>query len=102
MGYEGVKRANPLWFRGSRSSRSLESMGDEATDYVLDDIEVVLRHLMDAGFDMVICSDITRPETGVPVVRMTVPGLEVSAMDPARRGGRLRRGSRPPTEGLET
>ena len=97
MGYEGVKRANPLWFRGSRSSRSLESMGDEATDYVLDDIEVVLRHLMDAGFDMVICSDITRPETGVPVVRMTVPGLEVSAMDPARRGGRLRgvRGLRP-------
>ena len=44
---------------------------------------------MDAGFDMVICNDLTRPETGVPVVRMTVPGLEVSTMDPEREGGRL-------------
>jgi ribosomal protein S12 methylthiotransferase accessory factor len=45
---------------------------------------------VEAGFDMVIVSDLTRPETGIPVVRMTVPGLEVSTMDPEREGLRLR------------
>lgn len=89
MGYEGVKKANPLWFKDCSSKKRLEDIPNLATDYVLDDIEVVLGHLMDAGFDMVICNDLTRPETGVPVVRMTVPGLEVSTMDPEREGGRL-------------
>lgn len=89
LGYEGVKKQNPLWYRKSNKSKLLEDMPNLATDYVLDDIEVVLQHLMDAGFDMVVCNDLTRPETGVPVVRMTVPGLEVFTMDPEREGGRL-------------
>ncbi|AGI47476.1 putative methanogenesis marker protein 1 [Thermoplasmatales archaeon BRNA1] len=89
LGYEGVKKQNPLWYRKSNKSKLLEDMPNLATDYVLDDIEVVLQHLMDAGFDMVVCNDLTRPETGVPVVRMTVPGLEVFTMDPEREGARL-------------
>ena len=89
MGYEKVKLANPLWFRKCPRTKKLEDMEDLSTDYVRDDIEVVLQHLMDSGFDMVICNDLTRPETGVPVVRMTVPGLEVSTMDPYRTGARV-------------
>jgi ribosomal protein S12 methylthiotransferase accessory factor len=65
-------------------------MKDQSTDYVLDDIEVVLGKLMDAGFEQVICADLTRPELGIPAVRMIVPGLEVCTMDPEREGGRLR------------
>lgn len=44
---------------------------------------------MDTGFQSVIACDITRPELGVPTVRMVVPGLEVSTMDPEREGPRL-------------
>ena len=90
MGYERVKELNRLWFGEGRGSVNLSDIPDGSTDDVLDDIEVVLGSLMNAGFDSVIAVDLTRPELGVPVVRMIVPGLEVSTMDPEREGGRLR------------
>ena len=89
MGYEKVKAVNSLWYRDLEEKVRLKDMKDLSTPYVLDDIEVVLDRLVQTGFDMVIVNDLTRPETGVPVVRMTVPGLEVSTMDPEREGARL-------------
>ena len=86
MGYERVKEANALWYADSMASEKLSSMKDEATEYVLDDIEVVLGKLMDAGFDRVIIADLTRPEIGVPTVRAIIPGMEVSTMDSEREG----------------
>ncbi len=88
MGYEKVKEANALWFNDSKRSVKLSEMKDEATEYVLDDIEVVLGKLMDAGFDRVVIADLTRPEIGVPTVRAIVPGMEVSTMDSEREGAR--------------
>jgi len=90
MGYEKIKKVNRMWFGEHPNKIYLEDMKDLSTDYVLDDIEVVLDKLMSAGFDQVICADLTRPELGVPSVRMIVPGLEVCTMDPEREGGRLR------------
>ena len=90
MGYERIKEVNHMWFGESRRKIKLSEIPDRSTDDVLDDIEIVLGSLMDAGFDSVIAVDLTRPELGVPVVRMIVPGLEVSTMDPEREGGRLR------------
>ena len=90
MGYEKVKTVNTVWYRDLAEKVRLKDMKDLSTPYVLDDIEVVLERLVKTGFDMVIISDLTRPETGIPVVRMTVPGLEVSTMDPEREGARLR------------
>jgi len=90
MGYEKIKKLNHMWFGENKNKVFLEDMTDMSTDYVLDDIEVVLQKLMDAGFDQVIAVDLTRPEIGVPAVRMIVPGLEVCTMDPEREGGRLR------------
>ena len=89
MGYEKVKEANALWFNDSKKSIKLNEMNDEATDYVLDDIEKVLGKLMDAGFDRVIIADLTRPEIGVPAVRVIIPGMEVSTMDSEREGLRV-------------
>ena len=86
MGYEKVKEANALWFNDSKKGIKLNEMKDEATDYVLDDIEKVLGKLMDAGFDRVIIADLTRPEIGVPAVRVIIPGMEVSTMDSEREG----------------
>ena len=90
MGYDKVKAANPVWFKELNEKTALKDMPDLSTPYVLDDIEVVLGRLMETGFDMVIAADLTRPELGIPVVRMIVPGLEVSTMDPEREGSRLR------------
>ena len=90
MGYEKVKTVNAVWYSDLKEKVHLKDMKDLSTPYVLDDIEVVLGRLVETGFDMVIVSDLTRPETGIPVVRMTVPGLEVSTMDPEREGARLK------------
>ena len=86
MGYERVKEANALWYNDSKETKRLSSVKDEATEYVLDDIEVVLGKLMDAGFDRVIIADLTRPEIDVPTVRAIIPGMEVSTMDSEREG----------------
>ena len=89
MGYERVKEANALWYNPSKEKKRLSEMKDEATEYVLDDIEIVLGKLMDAGFDRVIIADLTRSEIGVPTVRAIVPGMEVSTMDSEREGLRV-------------
>ena len=86
MGYEKVKEANALWYYDSKRSIELSSMKDESTEYVLDDIEIVLGKLMEAGFDRVIIADLTRPEIDVPTVRAIIPGMEVSTMDSEREG----------------
>lgn len=88
MGYEKVKEANALWFNESKKKIKLSEMKDEATEYVLDDIEKVLGKLMDAGFDRVVIADLTRPEINVPTVRAIIPGMEVSTMDSEREGPR--------------
>ena len=90
LGYEKIKEINHMWFGQNPRKIYLEEIDDCSTAYVLDDIEVVLGRLMNCGFDKVIAVDLTRPEIGVPAVRMIVPGLEVCTMDPEREGGRLR------------
>ena len=90
-----------MWFGQNEKRIYLEDIPDQSTPYVLDDIEVVLGKLMECGFDQVVAVDLTRPELGVPAVRMIVPGLEVSTMDPEREGGRLR-GMWPPRRDPET
>ncbi len=88
MGYDKIKGINRLWYSDLDKKISLEDMKDESTDYVLDDIELVLGRLMNTGFDKVITVDLTRPEINVPVVRMIIPGMECSTMDPERMGYR--------------
>lgn len=89
MGYEKIKEINRLWYSDLDEKINLKDMRDESTDYVLDDIELVLEKLMNTGFDKVITVDLTRPEVNVPVVRMIIPGMECSTMDPERVGYRL-------------
>ena len=89
MGYEKIKGINRLWYSILDEKIELNDMKDESTNYVLDDIELVLERLMNTGFDKVIAIDLTRPEINVPVVRMIIPGMECSTMDPERVGYRL-------------
>jgi ribosomal protein S12 methylthiotransferase accessory factor len=88
VGYERMKRLNAMYFSTSAEVR----MGDFPeydTKDILEDIEVVLDHLLDRGFEKVIAVDLTRPDLGIPVVRMIIPGMEIYAMDMDRLGPRL-------------
>ena len=89
MGYGKIKAINHMWYCDSNKKIDLDSMRNLATPYVLDDIEVVLDHLMKTGFEEVAIVDLTRDDVKIPVVRAIVPGLEVSTMDPEREGARL-------------
>jgi len=89
MGYDTIKKVNRVWYSKSGSTLKLEEMKRMDTPYVLDDIEVVFGRLVECGLDKVIAVDLTRPEIMVPAVRMIIPGLEVSTMDPEREGPRL-------------
>jgi ribosomal protein S12 methylthiotransferase accessory factor len=59
------------------------------SDDFLTGIHFILDALSKKGLDRVIVVDLTREEIGIPVVRVIVPGLEVFAMDPERRGDRV-------------
>jgi ribosomal protein S12 methylthiotransferase accessory factor len=63
-------------FDGGRSA----STGDQR-----EDLREACRRVARAGFERVIVADVTRPDLGVPVVRVIVPGM----------GGPLRYGLRP-------
>ena len=88
MGYERAKRINGYWFRdnGVVNYADIPSLD---TDDFLKDIRFIIDALGKKGLDRVIVVDLTREEIGIPVVRVIVPGLEVFAMDPERRGERL-------------
>ena len=87
IGYERTKRMNRYWFE-SEKKVAFNEISSHDTDDFLSDISYVTTALGRSGLDRVIVCDLTRPEIGVPVVRVVVPGLEVFAMDQERVGRR--------------
>lgn len=89
MGYERTRRINKYWFDAPEEV-AFSSISSFDSDDFLTDIRYTCTALEQAGLDRVIVVDLTRPEIGVPVVRVVVPGLEVFAMDQERSGERCR------------
>ncbi len=89
LGYERTKRLNRHWF-AEAEGRDIAAIPSFDSDDFLTDITHTVGMLEKAGLDRVIAVDLTRPEIGIPVVRVIVPGLEVSAMDQERVGARCR------------
>jgi ribosomal protein S12 methylthiotransferase accessory factor len=89
MGYERTRRINKYWF-DAPDEIAFSSIPSFDSDDFLTDIRYVCEALERSGLDRVIVVDLTRPEIGVPVVRVVVPGLEVYAMDQERSGERCR------------
>ena len=100
LGYDRIKQINRLWYSDLDRKVRLEDLEDETTDYVLDDLEVVLGKLVEADFDKVIVVNLTRPEIDIPVVRVIVPGMECYTMDPHRAGYRIN-GMWPPVRNVQ-
>ncbi|MFZ3147514.1 MAG: YcaO-related McrA-glycine thioamidation protein [Methanothrix sp.] len=89
IGYDRTKRLNKHWFEASEKKSFAEIESFESDDFLLD-IKYMLKKLEAAGFDRVVVVDLTREEIGLPVVRVIVPGLEISAVDPERVGKRCK------------
>jgi putative methanogenesis marker protein 1 len=89
IGYERTKRLNRYWFEAD-TGEAMEEIRSLDTPDFLEDIHLILKHLQSKGLTRVIAVDLTRPEIGIPVVRVIVPGLEVYAIDNGRRGERCR------------
>jgi ribosomal protein S12 methylthiotransferase accessory factor len=89
IGYDRTKKLNKHWFEASEKKSFREIPSFECDDFLLD-IKYMLKKLEEAGLDRVVVVDLTRPEIGLPVVRVIVPGLEIAAVDPERVGKRCR------------
>jgi ribosomal protein S12 methylthiotransferase accessory factor len=79
-GYERLKRMNHEWFV-SRPAVPLSSLNNVSTPFIDDDIRVLLEGLK-LHAHRVCVYDLSR--TPFPVVRVIVPGLEVSYVNPGR------------------
>ncbi|MBN1109994.1 MAG: YcaO-related McrA-glycine thioamidation protein [Methanomassiliicoccales archaeon] len=88
LGYDRMKRLNSMYFSSSEKV-SMSDFPEYDTQDLLEDIETVLGHIDSHGFDRVIAVEITRPELGIPVVRVVIPGMEICSMDMDRIGPRL-------------
>lgn len=93
IGYERMKRINRYLYADGKETISMGELPDLSTDSHKGDIEKAVK-LLKGIVDDVIVTDLTRKNVGVPVVRVTVPGLEMFAIDHERIGSRcvLRKG----------
>jgi ribosomal protein S12 methylthiotransferase accessory factor len=89
MGYDRAKRINGYWFRDNGTVDYITLRSFDSDDFAKD-IRFAIDALKKQGLDRVIVADLSREEIGVPVVRVIVPGLDVYAMDPERRGDRVK------------
>lgn len=80
-GYERMKRINREWFMDAREV-PLSLLPDESSNWIDEDIALILDDLK-RSVERVCVVDL--PRTPVPVVRVVIPGLEVSHLHKDRR-----------------
>lgn len=80
-GYERLKRINRMWFREDAGTIKLSEIPDKSTEYIDEDLRVTLDELKEHAERVCVC-DLSK--TDIPVVRVVIPGLEVSYMDKTR------------------
>lgn len=80
-GYERLKRINRMWFADAEAV-DIRDIPDVSTNRFDLDIERALQEISPYADRVCVC-DLSR--TPVPVVRVVVPGFEVSYMDPDRK-----------------
>lgn len=70
----------------------LKRLGEIPSQYsndIREDIRTLLRRLHGCGLTRTVVVELTRPDFGIPTVRVIIPGLEVYCFDRTRRGDRL-------------
>jgi ribosomal protein S12 methylthiotransferase accessory factor len=70
-----LRRAHALMAR-PETGRDFREVPTYESETVADDLGWILARLQSAGVEEVIAVDLTRPDMGVPVARVVIPGLE--------------------------
>ncbi len=78
------------WLAEDHFPRSFDQAPDLAGATAAEDLALVLDRLRRSGLGEAVVVDLTRPEFGIPVVRIVVPGLEGPFIEGARAGARAR------------
>jgi putative methanogenesis marker protein 1 len=101
-GFDGLREELPAYyfmdsagedFRFyAHAEKALADMEVGYHDDVLDDIKKSAGILQSRGYERLIVVDLTRPDVGLPTVRVIVPGMEAFCFDKTRKGPRLFRG----------
>lgn len=88
-GYERMKRINKHWFAEPKEIIDISRLKDKSANSFKDDIDICRHELEKCGIERIFYVDLTRSELKIPVVRVIIPGMEVYAVDPQRRGRRI-------------
>lgn len=98
-GPDGLRDTSPLYLTHDEAIddprfavRSLKRLSEMEIGYSIDiteDLRACVARLRECGLDRVVAVDLTRPETGVPAVRVVVPGMDAYCYDRTRKGDRL-------------
>lgn len=98
-GPDGLRDTSPLYLTHDeaiddprfavRSVKRLSEMEIGYSSDITEDLKACVARLRERGLDRVIAVDLTRPETGVPAVRVVVPGMDAYCYDRTRKGDRL-------------
>ena len=98
-GPDGLRDTSPLYLTHDeamddprfavRSVKRLSEMEIGFSSDITEDLQACIARLRERGLDRVIAVDLTRPETGVPAVRVIIPGTDAYCYDRTRKGDRL-------------
>ncbi len=98
-GADGLRDTSPLYLTHDESRdnprfvvRSIKNLTDMEIGYsndITEDLNACVGRLRERGLDKVIAVDLTRPETGIPTVRVIIPGTDAYCFDRTRKGDRL-------------
>ena len=98
-GPDGLRDTSPLYLTHDeaiddprfavRSVKRLSQMEIGYSSDITEDLNACVARLRTRGLDRVIAVDLTRPETGIPTVRVVIPGTDAYCYDRTRKGDRL-------------
>ncbi len=76
MDFDKMYEENRFWYESGEDSKEFSTCRNQATTSVMDDLEIVLNMLRESNVEDVLLLDMTRPELGIPVARVCIPGME--------------------------
>ncbi|GAA5819738.1 MAG: methanogenesis marker 1 protein [Methanobrevibacter sp. CfCl-M3] len=87
-GYQRMKKINKHYFQHDDEKINIKDIKDKSSKSLKENIEISTRELKKASLDKVLCTNLTREEIGVSVVRVIIPEAELYTVDHDRVGNR--------------
>ena len=82
---------NAWQFMASKKTINFSEILTYQNEDILDDINIIVKYLKEAGLKKAIVVDLTNPNIKIPVVRAIIPGLETFMISKSIMGWRARR-----------